>query len=246
MITAYDALTAGIFDRPAFQRSWSAIPQRWSSTATTPPSRSLSMRWCRWSTPWFAAPGEALVDRRPSVRLLPGSPGASAGHRYPLHEGRRCARGQTRGRVAVLPQVEALVSAGIPVIGHLGLTPQSVNLLGGYRVQGRGESGELLLRDAKALESAGATAVVSGSGSRGSCSSSYRGAHHPDHRHRRGRGHRRPGDRLARPARADPRSCPAIRPSLCEPSGRDDEAVGRGPEPMSESRTYPAAEHAYR
>jgi len=64
------------------------------------------------------------------------------------------------GGQRVLPQVEALVSAGIPVIGHLGLTPQSVNVLGGYRVQGRGEAGELLLRDAKALEAAGASAVV--------------------------------------------------------------------------------------
>lgn len=64
------------------------------------------------------------------------------------------------GGAAVLPQVEALASAGVPVVGHLGLTPQSVNLLGGYRVQGRGESGETLLRDAKALEAAGATALV--------------------------------------------------------------------------------------
>ena len=64
------------------------------------------------------------------------------------------------GGASVLAQVEALVSAGIPVIGHLGLTPQSVNLLGGYRVQGRGGQGELLLRDAKALEAAGASAVV--------------------------------------------------------------------------------------
>jgi 3-methyl-2-oxobutanoate hydroxymethyltransferase len=60
----------------------------------------------------------------------------------------------------MLPQVEMLASAGVPVIGHLGLTPQSVNLLGGYRVQGRGESGEQLLRDAKEMEAAGACAVV--------------------------------------------------------------------------------------
>jgi 3-methyl-2-oxobutanoate hydroxymethyltransferase len=60
----------------------------------------------------------------------------------------------------VLPQVEALVSAGIPVMGHLGLTPQSVNALGGYRVQGRGEAGEHLLTEAKELEHAGAFAVV--------------------------------------------------------------------------------------
>jgi 3-methyl-2-oxobutanoate hydroxymethyltransferase len=60
----------------------------------------------------------------------------------------------------VLPQVEALASAGVPVIGHLGLTPQAVHSLGGYRVQGRGESGEILMRDAKALQSAGAMAIV--------------------------------------------------------------------------------------
>ena len=45
-------------------------------------------------------------------------------------------------------------------MAHLGLTPQSVNAFGGYRVQGRGEDGERLLHDAKALEAAGAFAVV--------------------------------------------------------------------------------------
>jgi 3-methyl-2-oxobutanoate hydroxymethyltransferase len=64
------------------------------------------------------------------------------------------------GGARVLPQVEALVAAGIPVMAHLGLTPQSVNVFGGYRVQGRGEAGEQLVRDAKALQEAGAFAVV--------------------------------------------------------------------------------------
>ncbi len=64
------------------------------------------------------------------------------------------------GGKRVVAQIEALVSAGIPVMGHLGLTPQSVNTFGGFRVQGRGEAGELLLRDAKELEHAGAFAVV--------------------------------------------------------------------------------------
>ena len=50
---------------------------------------------------------------------------------------------------------------GIPVIGHLGLTPQSVHALGGYRVQGRDDAGaERLLADARALEEAGACAIV--------------------------------------------------------------------------------------
>jgi 3-methyl-2-oxobutanoate hydroxymethyltransferase len=57
-------------------------------------------------------------------------------------------------------QIRAIVEAGIPVMGHIGFTPQSVNALGGFRIQGRGESAEQLLADAKAVEAAGAFAVV--------------------------------------------------------------------------------------
>lgn len=64
------------------------------------------------------------------------------------------------GGMRVVPQVDALVGAGIPVMAHLGLTPQSVHAFGGHRVQGRGGAGERLLDDAKALETAGAFAVV--------------------------------------------------------------------------------------
>lgn len=61
----------------------------------------------------------------------------------------------------VVPQVEALVSAGVPVMAHIGLTPQSVNAFGGYRVQGRGdEAAHRLLQAAKSLENAGAFAIV--------------------------------------------------------------------------------------
>jgi 3-methyl-2-oxobutanoate hydroxymethyltransferase len=58
------------------------------------------------------------------------------------------------------PQVEALVGAGIPVMAHVGFTPQSEHTIGGYRVQGRGEGGEALIADALALQEAGAFAVV--------------------------------------------------------------------------------------
>lgn len=53
-----------------------------------------------------------------------------------------------------------LTRRGIPVMGHVGLTPQSVNTLGGYKVQGRGEGGVRLARDAQAVAEAGAFAVV--------------------------------------------------------------------------------------
>jgi 3-methyl-2-oxobutanoate hydroxymethyltransferase len=64
------------------------------------------------------------------------------------------------GGVRVLPQVKALVTSGIPVMGHLGLTPQSLHTLGGYRVQGRGEAGKKLIEEALALEDAGAFSIV--------------------------------------------------------------------------------------
>jgi 3-methyl-2-oxobutanoate hydroxymethyltransferase len=56
--------------------------------------------------------------------------------------------------------VEAITGAGIPVMAHLGFTPQSVHALGGYRVQGRGDDGARLLDDAVAVEAAGAFALV--------------------------------------------------------------------------------------
>ena len=65
------------------------------------------------------------------------------------------------GGVALAPTVRRLVEAGIPVMGHIGLTPQSVHQMGGFRVQGRTSSAALeLLEDAQALEEAGAYAIV--------------------------------------------------------------------------------------
>jgi 3-methyl-2-oxobutanoate hydroxymethyltransferase len=65
------------------------------------------------------------------------------------------------GGVTVAETVKAVVDCGIPVMGHIGLTPQSINQLGGYKVQGRTEAAaKRLLEDAKALEQAGAFAVV--------------------------------------------------------------------------------------
>lgn len=56
--------------------------------------------------------------------------------------------------------VHRLVGIGVPVMGHLGLTPQSVHAMGGYHVQGRGDAGARLLEDARILEEAGAYAIV--------------------------------------------------------------------------------------
>ncbi|MFY0408931.1 3-methyl-2-oxobutanoate hydroxymethyltransferase [Solicola sp. PLA-1-18] len=64
------------------------------------------------------------------------------------------------GGAEMAPQVELLTRGGVPVMAHIGFTPQSEHTLGGYRVQGRGDAAERTLADAEALQEAGAFAVV--------------------------------------------------------------------------------------
>lgn len=64
------------------------------------------------------------------------------------------------GGLAMVPQVELLTASGIPVMAHIGFTPQAEHNLGGYRVQGRGESGQRIVDEALALQAAGAFALV--------------------------------------------------------------------------------------
>ena len=160
MITAYDAQTARIFDQAGFPvllvgDSAAMVVYGYDNTVpvTTAELLPLVRAVVRGSSramvvadlpfgSYQASPAQALE----TASLFMKDGGA---HAVKLEGGH-----------AILPQIELLVSSGIPVIGHLGLTPQSVNLLGGYRVQGRGESGERLLQDAKALESVGVSAIV--------------------------------------------------------------------------------------
>lgn len=72
----------------------------------------------------------------------------------------KCGAGAVKLEGAYSEQIEAIVRAGIPVMGHVGMTPQSVNSFGGHRVQGRGDSGDRVLADALAVQEAGAFAVV--------------------------------------------------------------------------------------
>lgn len=65
------------------------------------------------------------------------------------------------GGAVMVDRIQAMTQVGIPVIGHLGMTPQSVNQYGGYKVQGKGsDRAQVLLDDSKAIEEAGAVAVV--------------------------------------------------------------------------------------
>ena len=160
MITAYDAMTARIFDEagiPALLVGDSAAMVVYGHDTTLPVTIDELVPLVRAVV---RGSSRAIV-----IADLPfGSYQASAAQaletasRFMKEGGAHAVK--LEGGAPVLPQVEALANAGIPVIGHLGLTPQSVNLLGGYRVQGRGEAGERLLMDAKAMEASGACAVV--------------------------------------------------------------------------------------
>ena len=73
----------------------------------------------------------------------------------------RCQAVKLEGGAAVCPQIEAIVAASIPVMAHIGLTPQSVNAFGGFKVQGKSEeAAKRILTEAKQVEAAGAFAVV--------------------------------------------------------------------------------------
>ena len=159
MLTSYDMLTAALFDEagiPVLLVGDSAGNNVLGYETTVPVTvddmaplvravaRSTTRALVVADLPfgsYQASPAQALET---SVRFL--QLGAQA---VKLEGGRR-----------VLAQVSLLVESGVPVMGHLGLTPQSVNTLGGYRVQGRGEAGDLLLEDALALQEAGAFAIV--------------------------------------------------------------------------------------
>ena len=160
MITAYDALSAKLFDDagiPVLLVGDSAAMVVYGYDSTVPITVDDLIPLTR-----------AVVRGAASALVIADLPFGSyqAGIEQALHTASRFMKEagahavKLEGGQRVLPQVEALVAAGIPVFGHLGLTPQSVNLLGGYRVQGRGEAGEMLLQDAKALESVGASGVV--------------------------------------------------------------------------------------
>ena len=160
MLTSYDMLTAGLFDEagvPVLLVGDSAANNVLGYETTVPVTvdellpliravvRSTSRALVVGDMPfgsYQASPAQALDT---AARLMKEG-GAQA---VKLEGGRR-----------VAPQIDLLASAGIPVMAHIGLTPQSVHGIGGYRVQGRGDQADLLIQDALAITEAGAFAVV--------------------------------------------------------------------------------------
>ena len=164
MLTSYDAMTAAVFDAAGTDvllvgDSYGTVVlgQRTTVAVTldqlVPAVRAVA----------------GAVTRALVVADLPfGTYGASveqglAGAVRLMKEGEAHAvklEGGPSTSPVVVPTVAALVGTGIPVMGHLGFTPQSEHALGGYRIQGRGDAADVLVADALALQEAGACAVV--------------------------------------------------------------------------------------
>lgn len=160
VITAYDALTAGIFEDAGIQVLLvgdSAAMVVHGHDSTLPITTEEMLMHTRAVV---RGTQRALVIADLPFGSYQESPGQAlaTAARFMKEGGAHGVK--LEGGLAVLPHTELLAHSGIPVVGHLGLTPQSVNVLGGYRVQGRGETADFIVRDAKALEAAGAVAVV--------------------------------------------------------------------------------------
>ncbi|MEU7042271.1 3-methyl-2-oxobutanoate hydroxymethyltransferase [Streptomyces varsoviensis] len=161
MLTAYDAMTASVFDQAGIPVLLvgdsmgnchlgydSTVPVTMDEIAILSAAvvRGTKRALVVADLPFGAYQESPTQALRNATRLLKEA-GVQA---VKLEGGERSAH-----------QIELLVSAGIPVMAHVGLTPQSVNAFGGYPVQGRGEeAAQQLLRDAKAVQDAGAFAVV--------------------------------------------------------------------------------------
>lgn len=161
MLTSYDQLTAGIFEAagiPVLLVGDSAADNvlGYPDTVgvTVDELLPLARAVVRAST-------HALVVADLPFGSYQASPEQALGSatRFMKEAGVHAVKLEGGRRVA--PQIEALTSAGIPVMAHLGFTPQSVHGLGGYRVQGRGDdAADRLVADALAVEAAGAFALV--------------------------------------------------------------------------------------
>ncbi|MFD6176726.1 MULTISPECIES: 3-methyl-2-oxobutanoate hydroxymethyltransferase [unclassified Isoptericola] len=161
MLTAYDAVTARLFDAAGLDLLLvgDSIGNTMHGHATTlpvtlddmiPPARAVARAaehaLVVVDLPFGSYEAGAEQALASAVRIMKET-GAAA---VKLEGGRRSAA-----------QIRALTDAGIPVVGHLGFTPQSENILGGPRVQGRGDdAAEALCEDALAVQEAGAVAVV--------------------------------------------------------------------------------------
>lgn len=159
-LTSYDALTAGIFDRSGIDVILvgdSAADNVLGYNTTVPVTLDEMIPFGRAVA--GAANRAMVVVDMPFGSYETGTTDALA-NAIRIMKTTNAAAVKLEGGVRSTEQIKAIVDAGIPVMGHIGFTPQSVNALGGFKIQGRGEGAEQLLEDALAVEAAGAFAVV--------------------------------------------------------------------------------------
>jgi 3-methyl-2-oxobutanoate hydroxymethyltransferase len=159
-LTSYDFLTAGIFDEAGIEvilvgDSAADTTLGYESTLAVTVEEMISL-----GRAVVAATKRALVVIDMPFGSYEAGPDVALENALQMIKRSGAAAVKLEGGVRSTRQISALVEAGIPVMGHIGFTPQSVNTLGGFKVQGRGEGLEQLMLDAKAVEAAGAFAVV--------------------------------------------------------------------------------------
>jgi 3-methyl-2-oxobutanoate hydroxymethyltransferase len=160
MLTAYDYSTARVFDDagiPVLLVGDSAANVVYGYDTTVPVSIDELIPLVRGVV--RGAPHALVVADLPFGSYEAGPAAAlDTAIRFMKEAGAHAVKLEGGERVA--PQIAALSAAGIPVMGHIGFTPQSVNTLGGFRVQGRGDAAEQTIHDAIAVAEAGAFSVV--------------------------------------------------------------------------------------
>lgn len=160
VVTAYDALFARIVDQAGIRvilvgDSLGVVVQGKTNTLT------VTMEDMVYHTKLVAgaAPRTLIISDMPFMSYQVSTEEAVHNAGRLLQAG--AAAVKLEGGAVMADRVKAMVNLGIPVVGHLGMTPQSVHALGGYKVQGKVEDqASRLLDDARALEAAGAFAIV--------------------------------------------------------------------------------------
>lgn len=159
MITSYDALTAGIFDAagyPVLLVGDSAAMVVYGYDSTIPvtvddllPLVGAVVRGSSRAMVVADLPFGSTVTPDQTVHTATRFMKEGGAHAVKIE-----------GGVEMVDHIKALVACGIPVMGHIGLRPQHVHSMGGYRVQGRGDAGMAIINDALAIQDAGVFSMV--------------------------------------------------------------------------------------
>jgi len=160
MLTSYDQYTAGIFDAagiPVLLVGDSAANNVYGYPTTLQVSMDEMLPLVKAVT---RATSRALVVADMPFGSYEAGPAQALESAVRLMKEGGAQAVKLEGGVRMQTQIQALTAAGIPVMGHIGFTPQSEHLLGGYKVQGRGDAAESVYADAEAVAEAGAFAVV--------------------------------------------------------------------------------------